>query len=700
MRKLRVTFLLTTALAAGVVAAPVAAQEVQEAAAQGREDVFGLGEIVVIGRRPDRPTVGGAIVDRQDLWTFEKLNLEQAINLAPGVNSQFDSNGRRNESDIFVRGFGRWQVPLLIDGVRVYLPADNRLDFTRFLTGDVAEIQIQKGYASVIDGPGAMGGIINLVSRKPTRPLEGEFQVGVNLGDGIQFEGWNAYGMIGTRQEKYYLQASVSHVDRDFWTLSGDYAPTATSMQQTRRRINSDSQDLRFNVKAGFTPNDTDEYTINYTRQDGEKGGLLNVYNNPQVPPNSFWRWPRWDVQSITALTNTQIGDASYIKTKLYYNTFNNDLFAYDDITYTTQAANGRFRSYYIDDAYGGSIEAGTESLPMQSLKVAFHYRADAHDEYNDNRPDSPANRTIEPQQHQSQKSWSIALQDTYHVTPDLDLVGGISYDDYKVKDSEDFNATAGLFSYPKGGADAFNWQAAAIWHYSATGELHASVSDRARFPIFFELYSTRFGTAIPNPNLGPERATNFELGVKEDLFGNTRFEAAVFYSDVTDLIQTVQVVGGTTPQTQTQNVGNGEFYGFEVAANVSVSAQWSLGGNYTYTHRSIEDALQPNLRPTGVPQHKTFLYASWEPFAQFKVTPSLEVASNRWSDRTTSPAQTFPYIRTGSYELLHLQAEYDVTENLEIALGARNLLDQNYELSWGLPQQGRNFYAKARFTF
>lgn len=54
----------------------------------------------------------------------------------------------------------------------------------------------------------------------------------------------------------------------------------------------------RVNLKAGITPNAPDEYSINYTRQEGEKGGLLNVYNTPQVPPNSFWRWPRWDVQT------------------------------------------------------------------------------------------------------------------------------------------------------------------------------------------------------------------------------------------------------------------------------------------------------------------------------------------------------------------------------------------------------------------
>jgi len=302
---------LLVPLAALLAAAP--------APAQPRGDVFAPGEIVVVrGLSDGAPALGATTITRQDLWTFDRLNLEQAANLAPGVNSQFDSNGRRNESDIFVRGFGRWQVPLLIDGVRIYLPADNRLDFTRFLTADVSEIQIRKGHASVIDGPGAVGGLINLVSRKPTEGFETEARIGLNFGNDIHTQGWNSYGMVGTRQETFYAMASISHVSRDPWNLSSDYRPTAASMQQGGTRLNSGSEDLRVNLKFGLTPNQTDEYAINYTAQMGEKGGLLNVYNNPQVPPNSFWRWPRWDVQSLTLHTHTAIGGASYVKSKFY----------------------------------------------------------------------------------------------------------------------------------------------------------------------------------------------------------------------------------------------------------------------------------------------------------------------------------------------------------------------------------------------
>ena len=185
--------------------------------------VFDLGEIVVVGRADGQPGVGGAVLTSRQIWSFDRKSLDQAVNMLPGVVSTFDANGRRNESDVFVRGFGRWQVPLMVDGVRIYLPADNRLDFSRFLTADVSEIQIQKGYASVLDGPGAMGGAINLVTRKPTKALEAEASIWT--GGRSDAEGWNGYFSLGTRQPRYYVHGSANYSDRDWWTLSGNYQP-------------------------------------------------------------------------------------------------------------------------------------------------------------------------------------------------------------------------------------------------------------------------------------------------------------------------------------------------------------------------------------------------------------------------------------------------------------------------------------------
>lgn len=155
---------------------------------RSEDGVFTLGQITVTAPRI-RDSASDSAIGKDEIWRFDTNSLDQVVKLVPGVTATQEGNGRRNERDILVRGFGRLQVPLTIDGVRVYLPADNRLDFGRFLTPDLAEIQIQKGYVPVTNGPGGLGGAINLVTRKPTRPFESEVQLGTMLGRDAGYDG-------------------------------------------------------------------------------------------------------------------------------------------------------------------------------------------------------------------------------------------------------------------------------------------------------------------------------------------------------------------------------------------------------------------------------------------------------------------------------------------------------------------------------
>ncbi len=153
------------------------------------DNSFKLGEIIVTGKPSEGIAIGSETLSQNAIEKFNRNTLDDAVNLIPGVNGG-NSGGSRNERLIFVRGFDRFQVPLSIDGIRVYLPADNRLDFGRFLTPDIAQIQVAKGYASVLDGPGAMGGSINLVTRKPTKALDVEVRGQLNLGRDVDYAGY------------------------------------------------------------------------------------------------------------------------------------------------------------------------------------------------------------------------------------------------------------------------------------------------------------------------------------------------------------------------------------------------------------------------------------------------------------------------------------------------------------------------------
>lgn len=160
-----------------------------------------LGTVTITGQRAQTGEIGAdqvaSIVTRQDMLRHNRDNVGDALNLLSGVTL---SNNVRNEKTIAVRGFDSRQVPLFIDGIPVYVPYDGYVDFNRFSTADLAAIQVAKGFSSVAYGPNALGGAINLVSRKPVRRFEGDASLGFGSGGERQ-----ASANLGTRQGMWYV---------------------------------------------------------------------------------------------------------------------------------------------------------------------------------------------------------------------------------------------------------------------------------------------------------------------------------------------------------------------------------------------------------------------------------------------------------------------------------------------------------------
>ena len=136
----------------------------------GRMDVAVTAEASVSATTAMTPA-GASVLDARDLQSNDKAALAGALALAPGVS--FTRIGQRNETAVYVRGFDMRQVPLFVDGIPVYTPYDGYVDLERFTTFDVAELRVSKGFSSVLSGPNALGGTINIVSRRPSARLEG-----------------------------------------------------------------------------------------------------------------------------------------------------------------------------------------------------------------------------------------------------------------------------------------------------------------------------------------------------------------------------------------------------------------------------------------------------------------------------------------------------------------------------------------------
>ena len=507
-----------------------------------------------------------------------------------------------------MRGFNRWQVPLYMDGVRIYLPYDNRLDFTRFQTADIAEIQIAKGYASVLDGPGDLGGAINLVTKRPTKDYEAEIGETMTFGRDGTYEGFSSYGSVGTRQKYWYLQVTGTVLDSRGWMLSEDFNVNL-QCQASGWRDDSKTEDWRINAKVGFTPNATDEYTISLIHQEGEKGAPVNVTD----PANRYWTWPYWNVNSVYLNTITRIGQASYINTKAYYNNLDNALYSYDDASMTAQTKPYAFDSYYADKAYGGSIDAGTDITKWDTLKGAFFYRHDVHTQYETMFTKSSCGpltwnasdgTCTEPLQTSAEDTYSVAGENTVHTTRKIDLVTGVSYDWRHLEQAQDWTSSSSSITLQ---APLVTEQRCC--QLSNQGRRGFQLASRPRFtamrmtPRFMRAYriarasprfssgsATRFGRLNGNPGLQAEEATNYEIGWAGKLW-NANLSTAIFYSDTRHMIEGVNITLPQEATTQDQNVGHGYMEGWEAAADIPLNSKWAAGGNMTLMRLDLASA-------------------------------------------------------------------------------------------------------------
>jgi iron complex outermembrane receptor protein len=670
--KYRVTAALAASLAAAAGTPVLAADESQ---------TFGLGQIVVTSPRPAESDITSSSVNAEAIYDFSRDTLDDAVKLIPGVTAGLSGNSR-NERLIYVRGFDRYQVPLSIDGIRVYLPADGRLDYGRFLTPDVAEIQVAKGYVSVLNGPGAMGGAVNLVTRKPEKELDAEARFSLNLDNDADYAGYTGFASLGTRHDRWYAQASYTRNFTDHWDLSNDFTPARN--EDGGERNLSRTEDWRANAKIGFTPNATDEYAISYTRQEGEKLAPTHVSDSTGL---RYWTWPYWNLQNVYFLSTTQLGEIATLRTRAYYNTFKNSLDSFDDATLSTQTRGSSFNSAYSDRAYGGSASLDLRPSDAERLSVAFHYRNDRHREIQQSFPSG----VFEPWQTTIEETYSAAIENGYKLSPTLELVVGASYDWRDLRRAEDY--TAGAFVYYKlRNGDAWNAQGQLLWTPSTETNLHLSVSSRARFPTIFERFSTRFGGAVSNPDLDAERATQVELGGARQ-FGPLRIEASGWYAKLDDAIVSFPFIYQGNAVAQSRNVGSGDYYGAEVSATAQIAEGLRAGANYGWVHRKLDDPSIPAFHPTGVPEHSGFVWAEWSPVEAVRILPSLDVASQRWTVNTAGTR----YYKTGDYALANLRVDFDVTDWATLGVGGRNLFDENYTTVDGYPEVGRTLFVSLR---
>lgn len=229
-------------------------------------ETFELGKIEVIAEKLDNNV---AVADQTQLQQNQIINVTQVAKITSGV--FFQRGGGRGEQNLMVRGFDSRRVPIFIDGIPVYVPYDGAMDLGRFTTFDLAEIDISKGASSVLYGANTMGGAVNLVTRKPSKDLEGNIGYGYQTGRSGHTAGNQTYFNLGSKQEQFYAQISGSWFEKQGMQLSRDFQPNSAGEEDGGRAENSVNRDKKLSLRLGYTSNATDEYALSYSMQRGQK---------------------------------------------------------------------------------------------------------------------------------------------------------------------------------------------------------------------------------------------------------------------------------------------------------------------------------------------------------------------------------------------------------------------------------------------
>jgi iron complex outermembrane receptor protein len=632
----------------------------EELAAAKGDDVFYLGEVVVEGKAETITQVSTVdTADRERLDLLEVKNVSDAIESLPGVAVSVGTKGERNFN---IRGFNQRYVPVFWDGIPIYIPFDGYVDTGKLGTENISKVTVTKGISSVLYGFNTMGGVINIVTRKPQAPLEADYRVSFSEVNTIDLN-----LNLGARLDNFYFTAYGGWLDSDGFPISDKFEPNENEDGGTRD--NSDIQRLIGSFKAGFMPADGHEYAVGINTTKSEYG----------LPPSTvsprYWRFTEWDKTTYYFIGDSRITDNLTTNLRLYRDEYFNVLNSYDDPTYTTQNRRYAFLSTYDDYSNGASLVIRSTHIPRNHLSFSFHYKEDVHEEQDD--VDAPWDRF-------EQDMFSYGLEDDIKITDNLAFVVGASYD---IQDPQ----------YANGGPvrekeESFNPQGGVRLTVLEDMDLHLSAGRKTRFPTLFELYSEQFGRAVPNQDLAEEKAMNYEAGLEKPLPWDSLVRFALFYSDVEDLIVRKQVAPNVT---QYQNIGEAKFSGLEFSFASEYLENNVFELHYTYTDAKNDSPDRTSDYIEEVPEHMLYISDLYKFNDMVSVFAKLLWNSDRWEEDFDGN-----WLELGNFWTLDAKIILTPLDNLRVELGGKNLFDYDYELSQGFPREGRSFFLTVRGTF
>lgn len=557
-------------------------------------------------------------------------SIAQIIGRTPGV--QFTTTGGpQTQTSLFLRGANSNQTLVLIDGMRINGSTSGGAAFPAIDPAMVERIEILRGAASSLYGSDAIGGVINIITKKgeQERPLS----AWANLG----------YGSYETAKSSLGLSGAGGGWD---YSLSSS-AATSQGFDATRRYLaDNTANSYHYSDKDGYRSHSLSG-TLGYRWAEGHRIGLTayDGYTNGDYDagsniPNAhaLYRQQAYSLSSADRITDWWNSDLKFGFTKD----------GYEDRAFNS-LANSLKRQYSWINTF----------TPLTDQRVSLLLERQEERIQSTTQYDRASRNT---------NAAALIYKGKFDRLHTQASVRNDNYTDYG-------NQTTGSLGLDLDLTDA--------WQIGVAG------NTGFRAPTFNDLYwpfeVSDWGSYGGNPNLKPEKSKNLEAHIQYRS-GTTSLKATVFQNKVRNLIVVNTVE--TAPwfyETTIQNANRATIRG------LSLSGEQTFGNTRLWANADLLDPRNDAPRAgdgSQLPQRarQVFHLGVEQRIQALKLGAEYQYTGNRYAALDNK-------VMLGGYALVNLTAAYDFTKSLGVQVRWNNVLNKDYVLVDGFNTPGSNVF-------
>ncbi|MDG9924986.1 MULTISPECIES: FepA family TonB-dependent siderophore receptor [unclassified Pseudomonas] len=694
----------------------------------GTEQALQLEETRVLGTAEEelKQAPGVSIITAEDIQKLPPTNdLSEVIRREPGVNltGNSTSGNRGNNRQIDLRGMGPENTLILIDGQ----PTTSRNAVRYGWNGDrdtrgetnwvpaeqVERIEILRGPAAARYGSGAMGGVINIITKRPTDEVRGSVTAYTSLpeDDAEGMSKRSNFSLSGPISDAFTfrLYGGASTTDADDADINRDHQASADAMVAGREGVRN--KDINGLLSWQLNPEQTLDLEAGYSRQGNIYAGDTmnnNGGGNPAFIDSLYGQETNVMQRTNYALTHKGDFDWGSSKASLGYDyTRNwrlNEGLAGGPEGAPTEGA-GAFMSRLRNTRANAEVSLPLSAGFEQVLTLGSEYLYESLNDPGSLRSQAswdPAPGAIPGFSRGETKvtahSYALFVEDNIEVGERTIVTPGLRFDDH-----EEYGG---------------NWSPSLNASHELTDELtlKGGIARAYKTPNMYQsnphylLYSRGFGCNATeantgngcylagNPNLEPETSINKEIGLSFDK-GTWRTSATYFRNDYRNKIvgsnEYVFRLANGRRVLQWENTDKAVVEGVEGNLFVELSPRLDWNTNFTYM---IESEDKDTGEPLSIiPEYTLNSSLDWQ--ATEKLSFQLNgTYYGKQESPSTNPRRQEAIPDEAQkdidpYGLMGVSAGYEFSENYSLRVGINNLFDKRIYREGNATEAGANTY-------